>query len=210
MNQKNLVIGAIISVVFLIIVTIVLIIVGPKIKTTKKETIQIVKQNTVSENTQSEPLVAIIEQEEERKDASMITQDLQSINQNIGKLSIPKTGLNTEIYCKQDANKMEEVPCMLYTNEGPNQPGMTILVGHNRANGTLFSNNNLLEENDVFYFTDYITNEEKKYTVISKFVTESTDVSFYNNPSDKPIIAMQCCLTPTDGVNVLIVMARAE
>ena len=68
----------------------------------------------------------------------------------------------------------------------------------------------IYEENDEFYFTDYITNEEKKYTVTSKFTTSSTDVSFYNMPSDNPMIAMQCCLTPDDTENVLIVMAKAE
>ena len=98
---------------------------------------------------------------------------------------------------------------MLYTNEGPNKPGVTVLVGHNRENDTLFSNNNQLEENDEFYFTD-INGDTKKYVIYSKFVTANDDVSFYNTPSEVPIIAMQCCLTANTSDQVLIVMGKSE
>lgn len=216
MKERSLVIGGILSITIIIIVAVILAIVGPNIKVKKKaEANTIVEENTVpQDNKEQEPIIAILEKEEEQpqfRDAATITQDLQEMNTNIGVIYIPKTEYSSEVYCKQDANKMEEVPCMLYTNQGPNLPGVTILVGHNRANGTLFSNNNMIEENDKFYFKDYINGEEKTYTVYSKFVTNSTDVSFYNTPSeDSPIIAMQCCLTPTDTENVLIIMAKAE
>ena len=214
MNKRNLIIGAIISVLIIITTVVALIIVGPKIKKKQNNEFAVEQPSQVAKE-ETEILVATIEKKQEQeepvyKDATTITQDLQDMGQNIAKLVIPKIELDTEVYCKQDANQMEEVPCMLYTNQGPNQPGVTILVGHNRNNGLLFSNNNQLEENDELYLTDYINNQEKKYTVYSKFVTSGTDVSFYNMPSDKPIIAMQCCLTPTDTENVLIIMAKAE
>lgn len=217
MKERSLVIGGIISLLIIVVTAVLLAIIGPNIKIKKRAVVTTIMQETIKEQEETdEPLVAFLEKKEEVdeapqiRDAATITQDLQELDIDIGKIYIPKTGLSTEVYCKQNANKMEEVPCMLYTNKGPNLAGVTILVGHNRANDTLFSNNNMLEENDEFYFKDYINGAEKTYKVYSKFVTNSTDVSFYNTPSDSPVIAMQCCLTPTDTENVLIIMARAE
>lgn len=213
MKQRNLIIGAIISITFIIIVIILLIIVAPKLE--PKSVQNVVIEEKADED--DEPIIAIIERKTEEtqeepiyvKTAADITQELQEMDINIGTLNIPKIGYVTEVYCKQNINKMEVMPCMLYTNQGPNKPGVTIFVGHNRENGTLFSNNNLLEENDEFYFTDY-EGIEKKYTIYSKFVTSNDDVSFYNTPSDVPIIAMQCCLTANTSDKVIIVMAKAE
>lgn len=216
MKQRNLIIGIVVSLIIIITVAVGIIKFGPQIKGKRKNAEQQGNSDLIQheENVnKDEPLVGIIEkpqeEQEEYKDATMITQDLQEMDINIGRLYIPKTQLDTEVYCKQNPNKMEEMPCMLYTNLGPNQQGVTILVGHNRANGLLFSNNNMLEENDEFYFKDY-TGIEKTYRFFSKFVTTGDDVSFYNTPFDTPVIAMQCCLTPTDTENVLIIMATAE
>ena len=216
MKQRSLVIGAIISAVLIIIVAVFLIIVGPKIKVNN----QAVEQNTVVKESvieDDEPIIATIERayEEAKEDPEYIptpadiTQNIQELDINIGTLNIPKINLNTEVYCKQNVDKMEAMPCMLYTNQGPNKPGVTIFVGHNRENGTLFSNNNLLEENDEIYFTD-LNGDTKRYVVYSKFVTANDDVSFYNTPSEVPILAMQCCLTANTSDQVIIVMAKTE
>lgn len=217
MKLKSLVIGAIISVFFIIAVAVLLIIFNSKIRVNN----QLETENTASEeltiDEEDEPIIAKIEKHVEEveedpeyiKTPADITQEIQELDINIGTLNIPKINFNSEVYCKQDVNKMEEMPCMLYTNQGPNKPGVTILVGHNRENGTLFSNNNLLEENDELYFTD-INGDTKKYIVYSKFVTDNDDISFYNTPSEVPIIAMQCCLTANNSDKVTIIMAKSE
>ena len=216
MKQRSLIIGAVASATIIILVA-VLIIIGPKIKTNNQREIDYNVQEEQKTSEEDKPLVATIERqvEEIEEDPEYvptpadITQEIQEQDINIGTLNIPKTNYNTEVYCKQNVNKMEVMPCMLYTNQGPNKPGVTILVGHNRENGTLFSNNNLIEENDELYFTD-ISGDTKKYVVYSKFITDNDDVSFYNTPSDVPIIAMQCCLTATTSDKVLIIMAKAD
>ncbi len=213
MKQKNLVIGIIVSVCILILVAIFLIVLGKKIKKTEPADPNYAEEQI----NEDKPIIATIERKTEEIEEEPeyvptpadITQGIQEQDINIGTLNIPKINYNSEVYCKQNANKMEVMPCMLYTNEGPNKPGVTILVGHNRENGTLFSNNYLLEENDEFYFTD-LEGEKKKYIIYSKFVTANDDVSFYNNPSEVPIIAMQCCLTAKNSDQVLIIMAKAE
>ena len=216
MKQRSLIIGAVASATIIILVA-VLIIIGPKIKTNNQREIDYNVQEEQKTSEEDKPLVATIERqvEEIEEDPEYvptpadITQEIQEQDINIGTLNIPKTNYNTEVYCKQNVNKMEVMPCMLYTNQGPNKPGVTILVGHNRENGTLFSNNNLIEENDELYFTD-ISGDTKKYVVYSKFIADNDDVSFYNTPSDVPIIAMQCCLTATTSDKVLIIMAKAD
>lgn len=216
MKQRSLVIGAIISVVLIITVIVLLIIVGSKIRVNNEVEVE----NTAIEEPvieDDEPIIATIERQVEEieedpeyiKTPADITQEIQEQDINIGTLNIPKINYNTEVYCKQNVDKMEVMPCMLYTNQGPNKPGVTIFVGHNRENGTLFSNNNLLEENDEIYFTD-LSGDTKRYVVYSKFVTANDDVSFYNTPSEVPILAMQCCLTANNSDKVIIVMAKAD
>lgn len=217
MKKRSLVIGAIISAILIIIVAVFLIIVVPKIKVNNQAIVEntAIKENDIEED--DEPIIAMIERqvEEIEEDPEYvptpadITQEIQGQDINIGTLRIPKINYNSEVYCKQNIDKMEVMPCMLYTNQGPNKPGVTILIGHNRENGTLFSNNNLLEENDEIYFTD-LSGDTKRYVVYSKFVTANDDVSFYNTPSEVPILAMQCCLTAKNSSQVIIVMAKAE
>lgn len=215
MKQNSLIIGGVISLLLIVIVAVVLIIVNPKIKNKEPAVAQNIENNIDTNEEDDEPIVATIEEviEEIEEDPEYvptpadITQNIQELDINIGTLSIPKINLNTEVYCKQNVDKMEVMPCMLYTNHGPNKPGVTIFVGHNRENGTLFSNNNLLEENDELYFTD-LSGDTKRYVVYSKFVTANDDVSFYNTPSEVPILVMQCCLTANTSNQVTIIMAK--
>lgn len=147
-------------------------------------------------------------QEEPKKDASTLTQEIYDMNSEIGTLNIPKTGLTIQIFSNTTVSKMEEMPCFLYTTGGLNQTGITLFVGHNRVNGTIFSDNNKLEEGDKFYFTDY-EGVEKEYEIYSKFVTTESDTSYLNEKVDSPVIALSCC-TDADDENRIIILGRAE
>lgn len=146
--------------------------------------------------------------EEPIKDASTLTQEIYNMNSSIGILYIPKTKITTEVYCNPDVGKMEKMPCFLYTNGGLNKKGTTLIVGHNRRNGKLFSNNKKLVEGDEFYFTDNEGNQ-MKYTITSKFITTESDTSFLNSDVDKPTIALSCCTDASDE-NRIIIIGRAD
>ena len=148
------------------------------------------------------------EPEPEPEDASTLTQKLYNMNTEIGTVYIPKTKLTTKVYSNPDPKKMDKMPALLYTSGGLNQPGITLIVGHNRRNGKIFSKNKKLEEGDVFYFTDYEGNE-KEYTIYSKFTTTSEDTSFLNTNVDVPTIALSCCTDASDD-NRIIILGRAE
>ena len=140
--------------------------------------------------------------------AAMSTQDIYNLNREIGILNIPKTGLTTSIYSNVTVDKMEEMPCFLYTTNGLNQKGVTLFVGHNRMNGKMFSNNKKLNEGDEFYFKDY-NGTELKYIIFKKFITVDTDVSYLNLETEKPMIVLSCC-TDENNENRLILIGTAE
>ena len=146
--------------------------------------------------------------EETAKTPAQLTQEIYNINGPIGTLVIPKTGLNTQIYSSVIVEQMEKMPCFLYTTGGLNKTGTTLFVGHNRRNGTLFSENDQLSEGDEFYFTDY-EGTEKKYTIYSKFITIDTDTSFLNQQVDAPTIALSCC-TDANDEHRIIILGRAD
>ncbi len=156
------------------------------------------------------------EQEEELEDkvqkqtvdAATLTNEIYSMNKEIGTLYIPKTGLTTAIYSSVNVEKMELMPCFLYTTGGLNKIGVTLFVGHNRMNGKLFSENRKLEEGDKFYFKDNEGNE-LKYVIYSKFITTESDTSYLSDNVDKPTIALSCC-TDENNQNRIIILGKSE
>ena len=142
------------------------------------------------------------------KSAEELTQEIYSLNSNIGTLYIPKTKLNTSVYCNSSVSQMEKMPCFLYTNGGINKKGITLIVGHNRRNWKIFSNNKKIEQGDVFYFTD-LEGKKLKYIVYSKFITKENDTAFLNGDFDVPTIALSCCTDASDD-NRIIILGKAE
>ena len=173
-------------------------------KTSQEEQKQPENNNKQPEEPTQEPK----QEPEPTRDASALTQEIYNMNTTIGTLYIPKTKLNTKVYCNPDPKKMEKMPAFLYTSGGLNQVGITLFVGHNRRNGKMFSNNKKLAVGDIFYFTDYEGNK-KKYTIYSKFTTTSDDTSFLNTNVDVSTIALSCCTDASDD-NRIIILGRAD
>lgn len=179
----------------------------PTTNNTQENAIVIEVENKVATNeTQQQPEPQ--PQPEPEKDAATLTQEIYDRNASIGTLYIPKTKLTTEIYSNPDVDKMEKMPCFLYTSGGLSKKGVTLFIGHNKRNGKLFSNNKKLEEGDEFYFTDY-EGKEIKYTIYSKFITTDDDVSFLSQEVDVPTIALSCC-TDANNENRIIILGRAN
>ena len=188
---------------------------------TSEENVMVIGMNTENTTSQEEqkqpennnkqpeePTQEPTQEPEPTRDASALTQEIYNMNTTIGTLYIPKTKLNTKVYCNPDPKKMEKMPAFLYTSGGLNQVGITLFVGHNRRNGKMFSNNKKLAVGDIFYFTDYEGNK-KKYTIYSKFTTTSDDTSFLNTNVDVPTIALSCCTDASDD-NRIIILGRAD
>ena len=136
------------------------------------------------------------------QDAATLTQNIYNMNSEIGTLYIPRTGLTTAVYSNSSVSQMEKMPCFLYTTGGLNKPGATLIVGHNKRNGKLFSNNKKIEVGDEFYFKDY-EGVELKYNVYSKFTTTDGDMSFLNPDETSPVIALSCCTDANDENRII-------
>ena len=152
--------------------------------------------------------VSEVKNNEQEKDAAVLTQEIYSLNSTIGTLYIPKTKLTTSVYSSAVVSQMEKMPCFLYTTGGLNNKGITLIVGHNRRNGKMFSNNKNLVEGDEFYFTD-LDGRKLKYIIYSKFITKEDDTSFLNNDVQVPTMALSCCTDASDD-NRIIILGKAE
>lgn len=125
----------------------------------------------------------------------------------VGTMEIPATNFKYPILEKVTKKSIETAVAFLY-GSGINQPGNSVIVGHNYRNGLFFSNNKKLNIGDKIYITD---NDGKKltYTIYNKFETTPEDTSFYQRDTGgKPEVTLSTCTD--DSKARLIICAKAE
>lgn len=124
----------------------------------------------------------------------------------IGKIEIPKTGVNFSILSQVSVGGMEVAPCFLYTTGALNKSGNSMIVGHNYNN--IFSKNKNLEKGDKIYITT-LDGKKVSYTIYSKFRTTSDEVDYLARKiGDKPEITLSTC-TESDTYR-LVILAVAD
>lgn len=125
----------------------------------------------------------------------------------LGTMEIPATNFKYPVLEKVTKKSIETAVAFLY-GSGLNQPGNTVIIGHNYRNGLFFSNNKKLNIGDKIYITD---NDGKKltYTIYNKFETTPEDTSFYQRDTGgKPEVTLSTCTD--DSSARLIICAKAE
>ncbi len=125
----------------------------------------------------------------------------------VGKIEIPKTGVNIPILSKVTVKGMEVAPCILYSTGELNKNGNNLIVGHNYRNGTIFSNNKKLQIGDKIYVTT-LEGKKVEYTIYNKFVVNSEEVDYFMKESEKPEITLSTCTD--DEEQRLIIMAKIK
>ena len=125
----------------------------------------------------------------------------------VGTIEIPATDIEYPILEKVSRSSLETSVAMLY-GAGLNQPGNSVIIGHNYRNGLFFSNNKRLNVGDKIYITDNSKNR-LTYTIYDKFETTPEDASFYSRDTGGiPEITLSTC--NDDSSRRLIIFARAE
>ena len=127
----------------------------------------------------------------------------------IGFIKIQKTGVNEPILDELNDESLNTAVVAIYPgNPQLNEPGNTVIIGHNYRDGKFFANNKKLEVGDKVNILDN-SGREKVYTIYSKFETTDTDASFYNRDTNGvPEITLSCC---TDkGDKRIILLAKSE
>lgn len=124
-----------------------------------------------------------------------------------GTIEIPATKLSYPIIAEPSKTAIEKAVAML-CGPGPNQPGNTVIIGHNYRNGKFFSNNKNLTIGDKIYITD-LTGKKLSYTIYNKFETTSNDTDFIvRSTNGAREISLQTCTD--DGNNRLIIVAKCD
>ncbi len=131
----------------------------------------------------------------------------------IGKLEIPKTGLKTDVLEETTKRSLEIAVTKIYTTSGLNQPGNTVIYGHNYRNSSFFSKNDELEIGDKVYITDMDGNKIT-YEIYDKFETTSTDTSFYTRSAEmtegKCEVTLSTCTDDASSTDRRLILLAKE
>ena len=109
-----------------------------------------------------------------------------------GYIRIPKTGIKYPIIATLSKNALEKGVCVEY-GPGPNEPGNTVIAGHNYLNRLFFSKNKNLQIGDKVYITD-LYGVTVEYTIYNKFETSPQDTSYmFRDTGGVPEITLATC-----------------
>lgn len=109
-----------------------------------------------------------------------------------GYIRIPKTGIKYPIISTLSKQALEKGVCVEY-GPGPNEPGNTVIAGHNYLNRLFFSKNKNLKLGDKVYITD-LYGVTAEYTIYNKFETSPQDTSYiFRDTGDVPEITLATC-----------------
>lgn len=114
-------------------------------------------------------------------------------------MKIPAINLEYPIIEEVTTKALDTALIALYPNgDNLNQPGNTVIIGHNYRNGTLFSNVKKLTNGAKIYVTDF-RGTSITYEIYNIFEASSIDTSFYNRDTNG--LAELTLSTCTDASN---------
>lgn len=114
----------------------------------------------------------------------------------IGKIEIPKIKLEYVVLEEATIPAMEASIGKLY-GPGINEPGNTVLAGHNYKNGTFFSNNSKLSNGDKIYLTD-MQGKKVTYEIYKKYITTPEDFDYaVRDTNGKREVSLTTCTNDT-------------
>ena len=109
-----------------------------------------------------------------------------------GTIEIPAINLKYPVLEKVTKKSIETAVAFLY-GAGLNQPGNSVIIGHNYRNGLFFSNLKKLNVGDKIYITDN-SGTKMTYTIYNKFEATAEDTSFYQRDTGgKPEVTLSTC-----------------
>ena len=125
----------------------------------------------------------------------------------LGTMEIPATNFKYPVLEKVTKKSIETAVAFLY-GVGINEPGNSVIIGHNYRNNLFFSNNKKLNIGDKIYIRDN-DGQQLTYTIYNKFETTPEDTSFYQRDTGGvPEVTLSTCTD--DSSARLIICARVE
>lgn len=126
----------------------------------------------------------------------------------VGTIQIPAINIKYPILAKNTKKSLETSVVLMYTSNGLNRAGNSVIIGHNYRNGTMFSNVKKLEKGDVIYITD-TQGKKVKYTIYSIYRTSGSDSKYITrNTAGAREISLSTCTD--DSKARTIVLAKED
>lgn len=124
-----------------------------------------------------------------------------------GKIEIPAIDLKYPILEKTTPSSIETAVAIMYSTNGLNQPGNTVIAGHNYRNGSFFGNNDKLKEGDKIYITDN-SGTKIKYNIYNIYETSPDDSDFIMRETNgKREVSLSTC---TDNSKARLIIWAVE
>lgn len=116
-----------------------------------------------------------------------------------GKIEIPAINLKYPILEKTTPSSIEAAVAIMYSANGLNQPGNTVIAGHNYRNGSFFGNNDKLKVGDKVYITDN-SGTKIKYNIYNIYETSPDDSDFIvRETNGKREVSLTTCTDNSKG-----------
>ena len=126
----------------------------------------------------------------------------------VGTIEIPSIQINYPILDAVTKKSLETSVALLYTAQGVNEAGNTVIIGHNYRNSTMFSKVQTLKEGNIIYVTD-TQGRKIEYEVYKKYNTSGNDGDYITrNTNGKREISLSTCTN--DSKMRTIVWAREK
>ena len=127
----------------------------------------------------------------------------------VAKLCIPTTKVDCIVFEELTKKSLETGLVKLYSTNGLNQPGNTVIIGHNYRTSLFFGRNDELKKGDKVYLKD-TSGEEIEYEIYNIFITTSNDSSFYQRETEgKRELTLSTCTDDASTTDKrLIIFAR--
>ena len=129
----------------------------------------------------------------------------------VGTMKIPAINFSYPIIDSVSKSSIDNSVAVLYPSGGEsiNEPGNTVVIGHNYRNGVFFSNNKKLKVGDKIYVNDY-KGKNLTYTIYNKFEANDQDTSFYQRETNgKAELTLSTC-TDASNDRRLIILAKQD
>jgi len=125
----------------------------------------------------------------------------------VGYIEIPKTDVELPILAEATKTAMETSVCVL-TGVGLNEPGVTVISGHNYRNGLFFSDNKKLAKGDIVKITDQ-TGAMVTYEIYDMYETSPSDAGYMQRDTQgAKEISLSTCTD--DSSARLIILAKEK
>lgn len=126
----------------------------------------------------------------------------------VGTIQIPAINLKYPILNKNTPQALKTSVVLLYTSNGLNEVGNSVIIGHNYRNGTMFSNVKKLSNGDTIYITD-MQGRKVKYTIYNMYRASGSDGAYITrNTAGKREISLSTCTD--DSKARTIVLAKED